>query len=172
MPPGEDLQGVLVVADTTPLLYLARLGLLDLLERQYRRVLVPRTVWEELVVARPDAHEVAALRAASWMEIDPGADGSAQMLTLADDLDAGEAAAIALALLRHADLLLIDDLDGRRAATACGLAIRGTIGVLVEARRDGLLPALRPVLDQLALSGFRLDERLYRAALEAVGEGG
>lgn len=58
MPAAEDPHGVLVVADTTPLLYLARLGLLDLLERQYRRVLVPQTVWEELVVARPDAQEV------------------------------------------------------------------------------------------------------------------
>lgn len=44
MPVVEDPHGVLVVADTTPLLYLARLGLLDLLERQYRRVIVPRTV--------------------------------------------------------------------------------------------------------------------------------
>lgn len=124
------------------------------------------------MVARPDADEVAILRAASWIEIDPTADESAQMLALADELDAGEAAAIALALLRHADLLLIDDLDGRRAATACGLSIRGTLGVLVEARRNGLLSTLRPVFERLAASGFRADERIIRAALEAVDEGG
>jgi predicted nucleic acid-binding protein len=92
------------------------------------------------------------------------------MLALADNLDPGEAAAIALALLRGADLLLIDDLDGRRAATARGLSIRGTLGVLVEATRAGLLPALRPALDTLLGAGFRLDERLARLALEAVGE--
>jgi predicted nucleic acid-binding protein len=170
MPPADPPRGLLVVADTTPLLYLARTGLLDLLPRLFRRVIVPRTVWEELVVARPDAEDVPTLRAATWLEIDPGADGSAQMLALADNLDPGEAAAIALALLRGADLLLIDDLDGRRAATARGLSIRGTLGVLVEATRAGLLPALRPALDTLLGAGFRLDERLARLALEAVGE--
>jgi predicted nucleic acid-binding protein len=113
---------------------------------------------------------VSALHAASWIEVDASADTSAVARELALNLDAGEAAAIALAISRHADLLLIDEHDGRRVASAHGLRIRGTVGVLVSARLQGLVPSLRAVLDPLLAAGFRIDQALYLDALASVGE--
>lgn len=168
--PGTGKELLVVVADTTPLLYLSRLGQLQLLRYLYTAIVVPGAVWEELVDARPDAPGVSALHAATWIEVDASADASTVARELAQTLDAGEASAIALALSRHADLLLIDEFDGRRAASALGLRIRGTVGVLVSARLQGLLPSLRPVLDGLLGAGFRLDHALYLDALASVGE--
>jgi len=103
---------MIVVADTSPPLHLARIGRLDLIPVVVGRVLVARTVWGELVQAgtRPDA--VAELEAAAWIEVidDP----------LVQDLglDAGEAAAILLAEQLGADALLVDERAGRAVALA------------------------------------------------------
>lgn len=161
---------MLVVADTTPPLYLARLGLLELLRELYGTVIVPTAVWHELTVARPDAPGASEVRAASWIVVDPGADTSPLLVELQDEIDRGEAAAIALALLREADLLLVDDGAGRRVAAQRGLLPRGTVGVLVAARQRGLIPALRPVLDALVAEEFRIDAELVRRVLLLVDE--
>jgi predicted nucleic acid-binding protein len=60
---------VIVVADTTPLLYLSRVGQLDLLLALYHQIIVPETVWREAVVARSDAMGVESLRAAAWIVV-------------------------------------------------------------------------------------------------------
>lgn len=161
---------MIVVADTSPLLYLARLGLLDLLPPLYGSVTVPTTVWRELTEYRPDAPGVAELLGATWITVDASADLDARLPALEAEIDPGEAAAITLALLLHAELVLVDDRDGRDVAVAHGLAVRGTLGVLTTARERGLLAALRPVLDDLRAAGFRVHRTLYEAALRRVGE--
>jgi predicted nucleic acid-binding protein len=168
--PGPTEGALVVVADTTPLLYLARLELLGLLPALFHRVVVPGAVWRELVEVRPGALGVAALLAVDWIEVDASADGSALAQELSAELDGGEAAAIALALARRADLLLIDERDGRRAALAHGLRVRGTVGILLAARERHLLPKLRPALDALLATGFRLERSLYEDALRAAEE--
>jgi uncharacterized protein len=85
-------------------------------------------------------------------------------------LDPGETAAILLAEAIKADVLLIDERAGRKIASDRGIAVRGTLGVLVQARHLGALPALRPVLDALVGQGFRIAPALVREALARVGE--
>jgi predicted nucleic acid-binding protein len=70
----------------------------------------------------------------------------------------------------RAELLLIDERSGRRVAAARGIAVRGTLGVLVQARRTGALTTLRPVLERPVAEGFRISPALLREALAAVGE--
>lgn len=122
---------MIVVADTSPLLHLARIGWLDLIPAVVGRVLVPRTVWGELVQAgtRPDV--VAGLEAAVWIEVVE--DPPVQDL----GLDAGETAAILLAEELGAEALLIDERHGRAVALARGIAVIGTLGIVAGARRSG-----------------------------------
>lgn len=156
---------MVVVADTSPLIYLSRVGALGLLHTLFGEVVVPGAVWTEVVEQRTAAPGLDALRIANWLRV---VDQELPVLDLG--LDAGETAAILLAESLQADLLLIDERLGRRVAESRGLIVRGTLGVLVQARRTGALPALRPVLERLVADGFRISPALIREALTAVGE--
>ena len=93
-----------------------------------------------------------------------------QMLAgLPVDLGAGEREAIALALETAADLVVLDDQAGRRLARARGLQVTGTVGVLIEARSRGLLPALRPELDRLRDAGLWMADAFYQRLCQAEG---
>lgn len=86
-----------------------------------------------------------------------------------DDLGAGEAAAISLAIAQGCGVL-IDDMRGRAVAAKFKLDIVGTVGVLVLARQRALIPALNPLLEQLVASGHYLSTALVQTALRKVGE--
>jgi uncharacterized protein len=156
---------VVVVADSTPLIYLSRVGVQDVLATLFGEVLIPTAVHEEVIQKRPSAPGVEALRQATWLRV---ADVVLPQVDLG--LDPGEAAAILLAEQIHADLLLIDERLGRQVAQARRLTVRGTLGVLVQAREAGAVPTLRPILNALVAEGFRIAPPLVRAALSRVGE--
>jgi predicted nucleic acid-binding protein len=82
----------------------------------------------------------------------------------------GEVEAIQLARQVSADWLLLDDLDARRWALARNLPVVGAVGVLVRARANGLVPAVRPLLDALIRNRNFFGESLYEGALRSVGE--
>lgn len=161
---------MIVVSDTTPLLYLARVGRLDLLGDLYGEVVAPQTVWDELVEASPDAPGVDAVRAVTWLRVVPDVLAPAGAVRVLSEIDEGEAAAIAIALERRAALLLMDDAAGRRAAGELGVPVRGTLGVLVTAKTAGLLFAVAPVIDALQAEGFRASVVVVEQALRAAGE--
>jgi uncharacterized protein len=156
---------VIVVADSSPLIYLSRVGILHLLAIVWDDVVVPRAVWDEVVQRRPSAPGVDDLRHASWIRVD-----DSELPDVDLGLDPGETAAIVLAETIHADVLLIDERMGRRVAESRGIAIRGTLGFLVQAHQVGALPALRPILDALVAEGFRVAPALIRETLSRVGE--
>ena len=86
-------------------------------------------------------------------------------------LDPGVSEAIALALEINADLLLIDERRGKTEANRLGIRITGLLGVLVEAKQQALIPAVRPLMDDLiAASQFRVSQALYNQILAMVGE--
>ena len=156
---------MIVVADSSPLIALARIGRLELLRSVLGSVLLPAAVWTELVqmgIGRPGA---AAVMTADWIGRREIVDVGLATL-LRRDLGAGESEAIVLAREVGADLLLMDERMGRAAATRLGLRVTGLVGVLIEARARGLLPDAATVIDDLHReAGFWLSEELRRLVL-------
>ncbi|NEX23191.1 DUF3368 domain-containing protein [Thiorhodococcus mannitoliphagus] len=159
-----------VVSNTSPLTNLAAIGQLDLLYRLFGRVEIAHAVWDELNAngrSWPGRDEVAQ---ASWI-IRQAPNNQALMRALQRDLDRGESASIALAVELGADLILLDEQDGRRLAQQQGLTPMGVVGVLLLAKQRDLLPAIRPSLDALRTdAGFWLGDSVYRLALEKARE--
>ncbi len=113
---------MIVVSDTYPIINLAAIGRLDILATLYGQILIPDAVYMEIVLAGAGLPGADDVRAASWIETRSIAD-----LTLASglqlELDRGEAEAISLAVDTHADLLLMDERRGRKAAARIGVPV-------------------------------------------------
>jgi predicted nucleic acid-binding protein len=159
---------MIVVSDAGPLIYLGAVGHLSLLHLLFDRVVVPGAVWREVVVVGADRPGAAATRAATWIQVLHADDRAVEPFR--DRLDAGEAEAIVLASAVHADLLLIEDQAGRQLAAELGLTIIGTLGVLVRAKRSGLLPEVRPVVEAIVALGFRATPELIEKVAALAGE--
>lgn len=161
----------IVVADAGPLIGISRVQHLTLLRQLYGVIVIPERVRAELRLSshRPGAQRILEAFQAGWIHSVP-VQNSAQVTLLGRIIDAGEAEAIQLAIELHADLLLIDDLNGRKAARRKGLPITGTGGILVAAKRAGFLKAVAPVLDELVLAGYRFSPALCQQILKLAGE--
>lgn len=159
------------VCNSSVLISLSLIGQLDLLRQRFPGgILVPAAVWHEVVESaegRPGAEQVAG---APWIEVKSVADANLVM-ALKTSLDTGEAEAIVLAREQNISLVLLDEKDARKMARRLGLAVLGTVGILIWAKRAGLIENLRSELDVLQQQGgFRLSGALYLEALAAVGE--
>lgn len=161
---------MIVVSNTSPLTNLAAIGQFHLLEVLYGHIWIPEAVWEELNAGDmqwPGSYQTSL---ASWITR-RAVSNHALVKTLQRDLDQGEAEAIALAVEIGADLLLVDEKEGRRAAQRLGLHISGVLGLLVEAKAQAKLNQIRPLLDRLrGDAGFYMTDNLYVLALNLSGE--
>ena len=153
---------MILVADSSPLIALARIGRLELLRAEFGSILVPTAVWDELVHAGMDRPGAPAVLAADWIERRKIVDAGLVAL-LRRDLGAGESEAIVLAREVGADLLIMDERLGRAAARRLGLRVTGLVGVLIQARERGRLPDAEAVVNDLhRKAGFWLSEELRR----------
>ena len=147
---------MLVVANTSPLIALDRIGKLEVLRHLYGTVLRPQSVVDELNAGQ-GAYDISRmLRDAEWIVTKP----DPPVMALRKELGAGETAAIALATSLQADLVVLDDLQARLVAASLGLRITGTLGVLLAAQRIGLLADTMPAISQLQEAGFRISVAL------------
>lgn len=157
----------IVIADAGPLIAFARLQQLGLLPQIFGRVFVTDIVFAECA-GRADFPESPLIREAvekQRLELCAAPDFSAY----AQKIDAGEASAIAVAI-EYGCGVLMDDKAGRKMATNAAVPVIGTVGVLVLAKRKGLVPLAMPLLKALALSGYFLSDEIIAAALVASGE--
>lgn len=155
------------VTNTSPLQYLYQAGLLELLPALYGSIVVPQSVVEELSKGREAGVPLPDVSALDWVEV-RGAREPA-LLPLVTDLGQGEREALAIALESHGSVLL-DDALARKHAELFGLRFTGTLGVLLRAKREGHLEAVRPVLDRLDELGFRLGPAARAEVLSLAGE--
>jgi len=161
---------VTVVSDSSPIINLAAVNQLHLLQRLYSKVAVPQAVFEEVGRTFPAAFGSGPVEGAAWLQRRTVAN-RALVRALLSQLDLGEAEAIALAVEIGADLLLIDERRGRQIASRLGLHTLGLLGAVIEAKRNGTLERVKPVLDDLiAKAGFWVGEELYSRVLQEAGE--
>ncbi len=161
-----------VVSNTSPVLNLAIIDHLSLLHEQFGEIWIPTAVLEELRVEEelPGSHAVHEALEAGWLRVRE-AKGQMLVQVLQRDLDRGEAEAIVLTLQVEARRVLLDEREGRRIAKSLGLDVTGVLGILLRAKREGRLPSLRKVMDELqGRAGFRIGTGLYAALLEESGE--
>jgi uncharacterized protein len=158
----------LVVVNTTPIIALSLIGQLDLLRRLYGRVVVPTAVQAEVLAGGVAGIGIRELREASWLEVvslrDPG------RADLIADLQRGEAEVLALAQEQAADLVIIDERLARRYAVRLGMRLTGTLGVILKAKKLGMIEAVAPLMDQLRAGGIRLGDDVVAEVLGLAGE--
>ena len=150
----------LVIADTGPANYLILIGHIDLLPRMFERVVLPAAVEAELSNSlAPPAVRRWIAEFPAWLEI-----ARTPAVTLSTGIHKGEAAANALATAMHADLLLIDDRRGIRAAKQSGLRVTGTLGLLDLAAERGLVD-FADAIRKLEGASFRRPQALLQVLL-------
>lgn len=163
----------LVISDSSTLIHLSRIGKIDLLRTFFGEIVIPPAVWREVVEQGEDrsgAEAVKQAREAGWVTLISPTNVSLIQL-LKRDLDDGEAEVIALAIEKHAELVLLDEAEGRQIAGTYNLAKTGVVGILLRAKKEGHINALREELDKLRHDGnFWIDEKLYNQVLSLVNE--
>jgi hypothetical protein len=142
-----------IAVNTGPLIALGACHQLELLRRMHPRVLVPRAVMDEFLHGGSDR---AAVASPPWLEV--VAIAASPVVT--QHLDEGEDAVIALALEHRIGTVVIDERRGRMLARSLGLRVTGSIGVLLRAKRLGLLPAVAPCLEAMQRAGVWISRRL------------
>jgi len=166
----KEPQPDLVVPDAGPPISLAAISQLDLLKALFEQVAIPQAVYDEVVVhgeGEPGSHEVGE---ANWIKICQVKDHLAVDL-LREALDAGESEAIVLAQELNARYVILDDGLARRKACFIKLPMIGTLGVLLMAKEAGLISAVRPILNELRQTDFRVSDRVYQNVLAKAEEG-
>lgn len=157
----------MIVADASPLIMLARSGLVPALKAVAGEVIAPEAVWDECVgdAARPGARALMAAREAGQIEVRP----ALWTGDLLPALGAGELAAIALARELGAPVLM-DERLGRRVAALHGVNVVGSAAVLIRAKERGLIPAVKPILKAWRSWGYFLSDALLQGMLARAGE--
>lgn len=154
--------------NASPLIFLSRAGLLDLLQLISTEVVVPEPVAAEIVRRGPDDPAARALANTAWLVV-------AQAPPVPPEIQAwglgqGESSVLAWAQAYPGTEVVTDDLAARRCAAALNIPMRGTLGLVLVAKRRGRIPAARAVLLQLRQGGMYLSDEVMNRALALVGE--
>lgn len=157
-----------VICNTSPLQYLHQLQLLHILPALVNKVVVPPAVIEELTAGRMRGVDVPDAEAQPWISVRTPKGVSA--LRLVSDLGAGETEVLMLALESTDPLVIIDDWLARNIAGSLQLPVKGTLGLLLDAKKRGIVNAVRPYLDALQDLRFRVSPETRRAVLDLARE--
>lgn len=156
-----------VVTNTTPIISLLKLNKLEILKYLYQNIYIPLAVYNEVEAGKTTEY-YKDLSKIDWIKIEEIKDENAIKYFL--DLDLGEAEAIVLATELKADLIVLDEKLGRYHAKHADLKITGTIGILIKAKKEGLISELKPLLNELSEKNVWISEKLKKVILEKVKE--
>ena len=146
----------IVIADTSCFILLDKIGELELLKALFGHVVTTTIIADEFGFALPE-----------WVQIRQVNDVHFQSLL---DIDPGEASAIALAMESEPSLLVIDDGKGRKVAQRLNLNITGSLGIFLRAKRSGVIPSIKPILQKIQQTNFRYSAAVLQEILSLAGE--
>lgn len=147
-----------IIADTSCFIVLSKIGELDLLKKLYGQIVTTSAIAEEFGSLLPD-----------WIIIKKVTNRYSQKI-LELQIDKGESSAIALALELHDCTLILDDFKARKIAKNLGLKFTGTIGVIIKAKIDGIIPSIIPYMEKIKETNFRISAETELQALKESGE--
>jgi len=157
---------MIVVSNTTPIITLASIGRIDILKYFFDAVYIPQAVHDEIKAKRAYGHrEIDDV----FFRVMGIRDIFAQDILL-NDLDLGEAQAIVLAKELQADIVLIDEAIGYRLARSQHLDVRRTLSLVIAAKKNGYLEAVKPLLDEMMYRKRWISQRVYRDVLALCSE--
>ncbi|MCL2764573.1 MAG: DUF3368 domain-containing protein [Treponema sp.] len=145
----SDINESIIISDTSCLIALTNINLLDILRQLYNKVLITPEVANEYGESLPE-----------WINIKP-ADDTRKIIAFNRYIDLGESSAIVLAMELNKAVLIIDDKEARQFALNLGLKITGTLGVLIRAYKQGLITDILTVISHLKEAGFRLPDNIH-----------
>ena len=140
---------------------------LHVLKELFGSVTVPPAVFDEVTKKRDSA--CGRIRDCAWIRVEPIA-GRLDQSMYRSRLHAGEMEVIALARQAENPLLVMDDRAAKEMAELLELPVVGTLGILLNAKEKGVLPAVKPALDRIVANGFYIDDALYELVLNRAGE--
>ncbi len=147
-----------IISDTSCSIILTKIGALDLLHQLYKKVTITQDILLEYGDKLPE-----------WIKIQRVKDQYRQQL-LEMHLDRGEASAIALAMETAKNIVILDDYKARKVAELLGISVTGTLGVIIKAKNSGIIPSVKPYLEKIRETNFRISDELEQIALGEANE--
>ena len=147
-----------IISDTSCFIILTNIGELELLRKVYGQIVTTPEIAAEFGEPLPE-----------WVEIAEAKDKYRQTI-LELQIDKGESSAIALALETPDSVVILDDYKARRIAERLGITFTGTIGVIIKAKLNGIIPSIKPIIEKIKQTDFRLSDELELLALKEANE--
>jgi len=147
-----------IISDTSCFIILSKIGELELLHKLYGQIITTLDIAEEFGETLPN-----------WVVIEKVSDKYRQRI-LEMQIDKGESSAIALALEVPNCTLILDDFKARKIAQNLGLSFTGTIGIIIKAKLNGTIPSIKPYLEKIKETNFRISAEIELQALKEAGE--
>jgi predicted nucleic acid-binding protein len=154
--------------NTSPLIFLSKGGFINLLQLLSPQIIIPQAVAREIEAYGSNDITAKTLAETTWLKIE--AVPTIPSIILNWDLGLGESEVLAWSYLHQKTEVIVDDLAARRCAMSLNIPVRGTLGLVLIAKQRGVIPAARPVLEKLKLSGMYLSDAVLNRALDQVGE--
>ncbi|MGI9249587.1 MAG: DUF3368 domain-containing protein [Pseudohongiellaceae bacterium] len=157
-----------IIVNASPLIFLSRSNHLGLLKSFADEVWIPEPVAEEISQRGRRDITVQAINNTSYLIMQPVGDIPASVLEWR--LGIGESSVLALGVAYPGTEVIIDDLVGRRCADSLGIPVRGTLGLVLIAKKRGVIPEARSVIEDMMNNGLYLSKKVLNLALQRVGE--
>lgn len=156
------------VVNASPLIFLVGAGQIELLRLAGTSIQIPKAVVDEIERFGPADPAAIAVKRLAWLDVVSPQPTPAIIERW--DLGAGETAVLTWAYAHRGTTAVLDDLAARRCANSLGIPVRGTLGLILTAKRRRIIPHARPVLEQLRATGMYLSDSVINQALKTVGE--